>query len=158
MTRGEKNIAWIQEHCVIPDGKFVGQKVNLADFQKDVIRGIYDNPGGTRRAIISFGRKNAKTTLAAFLLLLHLCGREHKKNSELYSTALSSDQAAITFRLAAKTVRQSPTLSAFVTVRDTVKQLWCERLGTLYTALSADASTAMGLFASVHCSRRAGPG
>ena len=39
----------------------------------------------------------------------------------------------------------SPTLAPVVTVRDTAKQLFCEELGTLYRALSAEASTAYGL-------------
>lgn len=143
MKRGARNIAWIEAHCRIPEGKFVGQPVKLCKFQKDVIRGIYDTP--TRRAIISFGRKNAKTTLSAFLLLLHLCGPEARPNSQLFSAAQSRDQAAILFSLASKVVRMSPDLSEYVTVRDTAKQLQCTELGTLYRALSADASTAYGL-------------
>jgi len=143
VTRGERNIAWIQEHCRIPEGKFVGRPVKLAEFQQDVIRGIYDTP--TRRAIVSFGRKNAKTTLSAFLLLLHLCGPESRANSQLYSAAQSRDQASILFALAAKVVRMSPDLAAVVTIRDTAKQLFCPDLGTLYRALSADAATAYGL-------------
>lgn len=66
------------------------------------------------RAIISFGRKNGKTALSAMLLLLHLCGPEARPNSQLYSAAQSRDQAAILFNLAAKMVRFSPTLAAFV--------------------------------------------
>jgi len=93
---------------------------------RDVIRGIYDTP--TRRAIVSFGRKNSKTTMAAFLLLLHLCGPQARQNSQLYSAAQSRDQASILFALAAKMVRMSPDLSAFVTVRDTAKQLACGEL------------------------------
>lgn len=143
MTRGDRNIAWIESHCRIPEGKFVGKPVKLTEFQRDIIRGIYDTP--TRRAIISFGRKNAKTTLSAFLLLLHLCGPEARPNSQLYSAAQSRDQAAILFSLAAKTVRMSPELSAYVGIRDTAKQLFCGELGTLYRALSAEASTAYGL-------------
>lgn len=143
LTRGERNIAWVESLCRIPEGKFVGQPVRLADFQKDVIRGIYDSP--TRRAIVSFGRKNAKTTLSAFLLLLHLCGPEARANSQLYSAAQSREQAAILFALAAKVVRMSPDLNSVVTVRDTAKQLFCSDLGTLYRALSAEASTAYGL-------------
>lgn len=144
LTRAERNIEWIEEHCRVPDGKDVGKDVVLRPFQKSALKKIYDNPGGIRRAIISVGRKNAKTATAAFLLLLHLCGPEHKKNSELYSTALSRDQAAITFKLAAKCVRLSPTLRHFVIIRDTNKELYCPELGTLYAALSAEASTAMG--------------
>lgn len=143
VTRGDRNIAWVESYCRIPEGKFVGQPVRLADFQKDVIKGIYDTP--TRRAIVSFGRKNAKTTLSAFLLLLHLCGPEARANSQLYSAAQSRDQAAILFALAAKIVRMSPDLNSVVVVRDTAKQLFCGDLGTLYRALSAEASTAYGL-------------
>lgn len=91
------------------------------------------------------GRKNAKTTFSAFLLLLHLCGPEARANSQLFSAAQSRDQAAILFALAAKIVRMSPDLNAVVVPRDTAKQLFCPELGTLYRALSADASTAYGL-------------
>lgn len=144
-TRGQRNINWIETHCRIPEGKDVGKEVRLREWQKVEIRKIYDNPAGTRRAIISFGRKNAKTTLAAFLLLLHTCGPEARPNSQLNSAAQSKDQAAILFKLAAKVVRLSPTLSPVVVIRDTVKELLCPELGTLYKALSAEASTAYGL-------------
>lgn len=144
LTRAERNILWIEKHCRVPDGKDVGKDVVLRDFQRAALKKIYDNPKGTRRAIVSVGRKNAKTATAAFLLLLHLCGPEARPNSELYSTALSRDQAAITFKLAAKCVRLSTTLSQFVIIRDTNKELYCPELGTLYAALSAEASTAMG--------------
>src|SRR5690606_24693907 len=57
----------------------------------------------------------------------------------------SRDQASILFALAAKTVRMSPGLNAVVKDRYTAKQSFCEELGTLYRALSAEASTAYGL-------------
>lgn len=143
-TRAERNIRWIEKHCLIPEGKDVGKPVRLRDWQKDELRKIYDNPHGTRMAIISFGKKNAKTTLASFLLLLHLAGPEAVRNTQLPSTATSREQAAVLFDLAAKIVRMSPTLEPVITIRDTVKQLHCLELGTLYRALSADASTAHG--------------
>ena len=144
LTRGQRNIAWIEKHCRIPEGKFVGKPVELRPWQKKEICRIYDNPAGTRTAILSFARKNAKTTLVAFLLLLHLVGPEAKANSQLVSTALSREQAAIIFALAAKMVRLSPTLSPVVGIRDNAKQLYCSELGTLYKALSSDASTSLG--------------
>jgi phage terminase large subunit-like protein len=124
--------------------------MKMADYMKDDFRAIYDNPHGTRRAIISRGRKNAKTTECAMIVLLHLCGPEARLNSQLYSAAQSREQAAILFSLAAKMVRMSHTLSPpggepFVIVRDTAKQLECKELGVLYRALSADATTAYGL-------------
>lgn len=144
-TRGEKNIEWIEKHCRIPEGKDLGKAVRLRDFQRNWIKRIYDNPHVTRRAIISVGRKNAKTALAAFLLLLHLCGREARRNSQLFSDAQSREQAAVLFALAAKVVRMSPALNSVVTIRESGKQLHCPALGTLYRALSAEASTAYGL-------------
>lgn len=144
-TRAEDNIKWIQDFCRVPEGKLIGSKVKLRPWQKYELKKIYDNPKGTRRAIISFGRKNGKTSLAAFLLLLHLVGFEKRYNSQLFSAATSRDQAALIFNLAAKIVRMSPDLSRAVVIRDTAKQLYCPQLGTLYRALSAEASTAMGL-------------
>jgi phage terminase large subunit-like protein len=85
------------------------------------------------------------TTLAACLLLLHLCGPKSRPNSQLYSAAQSRDQAAIIFGLAAKIVRMSPELRKNVVIRDTAKQLFCPGRGTLYRALSAEAATAYGL-------------
>lgn len=147
LTRGQRNIAWIEAHCCIPEGKFVGRQVKLTAKQKKWLRRIYDSP--TRMFILSMARKNAKTALASFLLLLHLCGPEARPNSQLFSAAQSRDQAAILFALAAKIVRMSRDLDAsqggVVVIRDSGKQLFCPELGTLYRALSADASTAYGL-------------
>ena len=145
LTRADRNIAWIERYCRVPEGKLVGKPVKLRTWQQSDLRKIYDNPEGTRRAILSFGRKNGKTALAAFLLLLHLCGPEARANSQLFSAAQSRDQAAILFGLAAKVVRLSPDLSGVVAIKDSTKQLYCEELGTLYRALSAEASTAYGL-------------
>ena len=128
----------------MPEGKDVGKPIRLREWQKDDLRKIYDNPHITRMAIISYAKKNAKTTTAAMLLLLHLVGPEAKPNTQLPSTAQSQDQAAVLFDLAAKMVRMSPDLDAEITVRDHRKQLHCPELGTLYKALSADDRTAHG--------------
>ena len=124
-------IAFIEAVCFIPEGKHVGKKLELYDWQKAEIRRIYDNPYGTRRAIISMGRKNAKTTLAACLLLAHLCGppARSRANSQLYSAAQSRDQAGIIFSLAAKMVRMNPELLRAVTIHETAKSLTCPELG-----------------------------
>jgi phage terminase large subunit-like protein len=128
----------------VPEGGQVGRPVRLRCWQRDVILGIYDGKPPARRAIISFGRKNGKTALAAMLLLAHLVGPEARRNGQIYSAAQSRDQAAIVFSLAAKMVRMSATLNAMVTVRDSAKELFCEVTGVRYKALSADATTAYG--------------
>ncbi|HJW51779.1 MAG TPA: terminase TerL endonuclease subunit [Burkholderiaceae bacterium] len=142
-SRGLRNCEWVEEYCRIPEGQYVGRPVVLTAHQRRWIRRIYDTP--TRLFILSMGRKGAKTAFAAFLTLLHLCGPEARANSQLYSSAQSREQAAILFKLAAKIIRMSPDLAAVVTVRDSLKQLFCSELGTLYHALSADVPTAYGL-------------
>jgi phage terminase large subunit-like protein len=145
LSEGDKCIGWINRYLRVPEGKDIGQPVKLRPWQMAAVRQIYDNPTGTRRAILSFGRKNGKTAFAAFLLLLHLCGPRAKPNSQLYSAAQSRDQAAVLFALAAKIVRMSAELNKVVRIIDSQKRLHCERLGTSYRALSADAATAYGL-------------
>ena len=144
---GADIVAFIETVCFVPEGKFVGQPLKLQGWQKDLIHLIYDNPAGTRRAIISVGRKNAKTTLAACLLLAHLCGppAQSRPNSQLFSAAQSREQAGIIFSLASKMVRLNPELARIVMIQETAKSLVCPELGTRYRALSADASTAFGL-------------
>jgi phage terminase large subunit-like protein len=141
--RVRRNIDWIEQHCRIPEGKFVGRAVKLTGQQREWIAAIYGSE--TRTFILSMARKNAKTAFSAFLLLLHTVGPEAKPNSQLYSAAQARDQAALIFDLAAKVVRMSPDLSQYVTIRDTAKELLCPELGTKYKALSAEASTAFGL-------------
>jgi phage terminase large subunit-like protein len=144
-VRAQRNIDWIEKYCRVPEGPQIGHRVRLRDWQCEEIKKIYDNKHGTRRAIISFARKNGKTALAAFLLLLHLVGPEKKFNSQLFSAAQSRDQAGLLFALAAKIVRMSPELRDVVVIRENAKQLFCPDLGTLYRALSAEAATAFGL-------------
>lgn len=142
MTRGERNARWIERHCRVPEGKFVGRPVKLTAEQLGWLRRLYDTP--TRTFILSMARKNAKTAFSAFLLLLHLCGPEALPNSQLYSAAQSRDQAAVLFELAAKMARMSPELTQVLTIRDTIKEILCGELGTMYKALSAEASTQFG--------------
>jgi phage terminase large subunit-like protein len=143
LTRAQRNIDWVSQYCRVPEGRDVGKPVVLRQWQKDILVKIYNTP--TRRAIVTFGRKNGKTALSAFLLLLHLCGPEARANSQLFSAAQSREQAAVLFNLAAKCVRMSPDLSSVIQIRDTAKELLCPELGTRYRALSAEASTAYGL-------------
>lgn len=144
LTRAERNIAWCEKLLKIPEGKYVGQPLRMAEFMKEDFRLIFDNPYGTRRAIISRGRKNAKTVETAMIMLLYLCGPEAKQNAQLYSAARSRDQASLLFALACKMIRMSPDLSAALAIKDSAKEIHCIELGTKYKALSADASTIFG--------------
>ena len=145
MTRAELVIQFIEKFCRVPEGALVGKPLVLAEFQKQFIRDTYDNEHGTRRAILSIARKNGKTGLIAGLLLAHLVGPEAKPNAQIVSGAMSRDQAALVFGLAAKMVQQSPELAKRVRIVPSGKRLIGLPLNTEYRALAADGQTAHGL-------------
>ncbi|HNN17367.1 MAG TPA: terminase large subunit [Giesbergeria sp.] len=145
MTRAARVIEFIERYCVTPEGADVGKPLVLAEFQKQFIRDVYDNPHGTRRALLSVSRKNGKSGLIAGLLLAHLVGPEAKQNSQIVSGAMSRDQAALVFNLASKMVMQSPKLSSLVRIIPSGKRLLGLPLNTEYKALAADGKTAHGL-------------
>lgn len=142
-ARTKRNIDWIETHLRVPEGRLVGQSVRLSPAQKEWMEMIYGSQ--TRTFICSLPRKNGKTAFSAMILLLHLVGPEAVPNGQLYSAAQSREQASILHNLAAKMVRSSATVSEYAVVKDSAKQIVCHELGTVYKALSADASTAMGL-------------
>ena len=152
--RTKRNIAWVESHCIIPEGRMVGKPVKLSPAQVEWMEDIYGSR--TRTFVLSIPRKNGKTAFSAMIVLLHLVGPEAVFNGQLYSTANSKDQAAVLFSLAAKMVRMSPELSAYVGVRDTNKHLYCTELGTVYKALSADSTTAMGMSPVLHINDEGG--
>lgn len=141
--RALRNIEWIQSHMRIPEGRLVGKPVQLSPAQCEWMEMIYGSP--TRTFICSLPRKNGKTSWSAMLLLLHLVGPEAVQAGQLFSAAQSREQASILFALASKIVRMSAQLSEYVSIKESSKQLVCAELGTVYRALSADASTALGL-------------
>ena len=142
--RSDRVIRFVERYLVTPEGAHVGEPIRLRDWQKRIIREIYDTP--TRQAIVSMGRKNGKTALIAMLVLAHLIGPESQRNSQIFSSAQSRDQAAIVFGLAAKMARMSNELSDpnMVVVRDSAKEIFSPLTGVRYKALAAEASHTMG--------------
>jgi hypothetical protein len=69
ISRGQRNIEWIQQFCVEPAGEFRGASVRLTPAQCETIRRIYDSPDGPRNAPVT-------NEMSAYLALLHLCGYE----------------------------------------------------------------------------------
>jgi phage terminase large subunit-like protein len=134
---------FIETYCRVPEGVDVGKPLVLRPWQRDILVMAYDTP--TRRAVVSMGRKNAKTALASCLLLTHLSGPMALANSQIYSVARSRDQASIVFGLAAKMIRMNPDLGSWVRIKDTVREMVDSETGATYRALSAEHSTAYGL-------------
>lgn len=144
-SRATRVIRFIESFCRVPEGVLVGQPMKLAAFQKRFIRAIYDNPRRTSKAYLSIARKNGKTALIAALVLAHLVGPEAQQNAQIVSGAMSRDQAAIVFKLAARMVGLNPKLAAIVRVVESKKQLFGLPMGTEYRALAAEGRTAHGL-------------
>ena len=145
MTRADRIIKFVEAFLRVPEGAHVGEPLRLLDFQKQFIRDVYDNPAGTRRALLSVARKQGKTALIACLLLAHLVGPEAKQNAQIVSGAMSRDQASLVFSLACKMVQQSPELAKLVRIIPSGKKLLGLPMNTEYRALAADGKTAHGL-------------
>lgn len=145
MTRGERVIAFIERYCKAPEGEHVGKPLKLEPFQVDFIREVYDNPAGTRRGILSIGRKNGKTALIAGILLAHICGPEAVLNTQIVSGAMSRDQASVVFALACKMIQLSPEMTEITRIVPSSKRILGLTRNVEFRALSADGRTAHGL-------------
>jgi phage terminase large subunit-like protein len=145
MSRGERVCQFIEEFCLVPEGKLVGQPIKLMQFQRKFILDIYDNPKGTSRAYLSVARKNGKSALIAGILLAHIVGPEARLNSQIISGARSRDQASLVFKLAEKMVRLSPALNKIIRIVPSQKSLIGLTMNVEYKAISAEAGTAHGL-------------
>lgn len=145
ISHGEKVIRFIETYCYTPEGKYVGKPIVLEPFQKDFIRDIYDNPHGTRRAILSIARKNGKSALIACILLAHIIGPCAVLNSQIISGAMSRDQAALVFNLASKMLMLNSELEGLYKIIPSSKKIIGTRKNVEYKALAADGTTAHGL-------------
>ena len=143
--RSDRIIRFCERYLVVPEGADVGKPVRLREWQRAIIRQIYDTP--TRQAIVTIPRKNGKTGLCAMLVLAHVIGPESQRNSQVYSAAQSRQQAALVYDLASKMVRMSRELSDpnMVVCREHAKELFSPYTGVRYRALAAESSTAYGL-------------
>ena len=144
-TTGEKVIAFVSRYCRTPEGARVGRPVELLEFQKRFIRDVYDGPRRARRAYLSVGRKNGKSTICACLVLAHLVGPVAVLNSQIICGARSREQAAIIYKLADKMIRLNPDLARLVRSTQSSKTIRGLRMNTEFRAISAEAGTAHGL-------------
>ncbi len=144
LTLGEKVIRFIETHLYVPEGDKVGQKVVLADFQKEFIIAVYDNEYITDTAMLSMARKNAKTATIAFIVIANVVGPLAKLNSRIVSGAMSREQAAEVYNLASKCLNMSPTLTNLVKIIPSSKTIVGTALNVEYKAISAEGKTAHG--------------
>jgi len=137
-SRLARDIVRFAEHLRVPEGDLRGKPLQVVDFQRDFIRRAFPANRQVRRAILSIGRKNAKTALVAVLVLAAGLGPLAVRNSEIISAARSRDQASMVFRYAKKMLIASRLL-AHVVIRDSRREIYFPRTGVTYRAVSADA-------------------
>ena len=144
-TRGDRVIKFLRNYILTPEGEHIGKPLNLAKFQEDFIKEVYDNPHGTRRAYLSLARKNGKSGLVAGLLLAHIIGPERLQNSQIVSGARSREQAGIIYNLAEKMLNLQPKFQGLYRLVPSSKRIIGLKANVEYRALSADGTTAHGL-------------
>jgi len=143
-TRAERNMAFCERYCVVPEGKLRGHNIVMADFQEVFFRSVFDSPRRVRRAYLSIARKNSKTATIALILLCFLVGPEAVHNARMNSGAQSRKQAAEVFNYAAKMIRFSEELSGLTRIVDSSKRIIGLAMNTEYEALAAEGTTAHG--------------
>jgi len=131
-------------------GPLAGTLFKLRPWQKKFIRAVYrtDKAGNrlVRTAVLSLGRGNGKTTLAAALALCHIAGPESESRGEVYSAANDRWQASRIFSEVVAMIERTPWLSERVSIRRHSKELEdIGATGTMYAALSRESGTKHGL-------------
>lgn len=140
------------EDLAITSGTLAGTKLKVRPWQRAFLENVYAQDESGRRpvrtAVLTMGRKNGKTQLAAGLALCHLAGPEAESRGEVYSCANDRFQAGKIFSEMVAIIGQHAELSDRLNIirfQKTIEVLSGDGAGSVYTALSADAATKMGL-------------
>jgi phage terminase large subunit-like protein len=151
LDRAGKVIAFLED-LPITSGKLAGGTMEMRPWQREFIEAVYAEDAKGRRpvrtAILSMARKNGKTQLAAGLALCHLMGPESEQRGEVYSAALTRDQAAKLFQEMCAILAAHPELddrANIIRFNKQIEILSGDGAGSIYAALSADAGSKMGL-------------
>ncbi|HEY2245361.1 MAG TPA: terminase large subunit, partial [Xanthobacteraceae bacterium] len=147
-TRAARVIAFCED-LTVTQGAGAFTKLKLRPWQRRFIEAIYyeDKNGGrpVRTAIMSMGRKNGKTQLAAALALCHLSGPEAEPRGEIYSCANDRFQAGKIFNEMMALLAHHEGLARRTNVIRFRKEIEDLQNGSIYAALTAEAKTKMGL-------------
>lgn len=147
LTRPERVVAFL-ETLEVTAGKLAGQRFRVRDWQREIIDVVYGDDDGhrpVRTAVLTFGRKNGKTGLAAGLALCHLAGPEAEQRGEVYSAANDKEQAGKLFAEMVAMIDRHPLLVTRINVKRFGKELEDAKTGSIYRALSADVAGKHGL-------------
>lgn len=153
LPASERVIAFL-ESLTITSGPKAGQRFKVYPHQAEIIRGIYDpqrddGRRSVREAVVSMGRKGGKSGLCAGLCLAHLVGPMSEPRGQIVSAAADRNQASILFDEIVAFLEVSKTLAGRCVVRTWNKSIEDSMTGSVFRALSADATKAHGLSPSL---------
>lgn len=151
LSRVDRVVAFLED-LPITQGSLAGTKLKVRPWQRAFLEAIYaedeDGQRPVRTAVLSMARKNGKTQLVAGLGLCHLLGPEAESRGEVYAAANDKAQAGKTFSEMVAILDEHPELDARVNVikfSKRIEVLTGQGKGSIFQALSADASTKQGL-------------
>lgn len=129
--------------CPQSKGKWAGERLMLEPWQKFIIWSVFgwrrkvDRTRRFRKAFITLGRKNGKSTLcAAIALLLMIFDNPLEGGAEVYVVATKEEQARIVHEEAKRMVRRSLDLGNYVEVF--TKSITCSRNDGSFRPLGSD--------------------
>jgi phage terminase large subunit-like protein len=131
------------------EGTWDSPTIVLEPFQVFFVVGLFGfrNLNGGRRftyALLAIARKNAKSTLAAAILLYVLCC-ESEIGPQLYSAATTGTQARIVWNIARRMVDRLPALQAAFDLETFANAIARYEVGGTFKPINAKASTQDGL-------------
>jgi phage terminase large subunit-like protein len=133
-------------------GTFGGQRFNLRPWQVRILRQLFkrrkDGLRQYRTCLLMLPRKNGKSELAAAIALYGLLA-DGEIGAEVYSAAADRDQASLVFGVAAQMIRNDPALAAACYIVDSQKRIVHPASGSVYRAISAEASSKHGFNSSL---------
>lgn len=149
MPEDERVIAFL-ESLPIVSGLKAGETMELLDFQRQFVRGVYgprDDAGNrlVRLAALSVARGNGKSALLAGLSLAHLLGPCAEPYGEAYAAALDREQAGVLYNQTRAYIEATPWMAARVNIKDWHKEIIDEETQSRWRALTSDARKAHGL-------------
>lgn len=151
LSRLDRVVAFLED-LPITQGSLAGTTLSVRPWQRAFLASIYAEDGEgnrpVRTAVLSMARKNGKTQLVAGLALCHLLGPEAEGRGEVYAAANDREQAGKTFAEMVAILSEHPELLSRVNIvrfHKRIEVLTGQGRGSIFAALSADASTKQGL-------------
>ncbi|PKQ00804.1 MAG: terminase large subunit [Alphaproteobacteria bacterium HGW-Alphaproteobacteria-13] len=149
MPEAERVIAFM-ESLPIVSGLRAGEAMELLDFQRQFVRGVYGprNIAGdrlVRLAALSVARGNGKSGLLAGLSLAHLLGPCSEPYGQCYAAAVDGVQARILFDMIMAYIIETPWMAGRVNVKDHRSEVIDEITQSKWRTLTSDARKAHGL-------------